>query len=710
MANVAFGELNPREIIQQDTRACLSACLLSQLEPDSGISEEDITRILSEDGFHEDGIGTGLFYAGAFNTSLSKIGLHAEAVYDGRLLDEDEGAATEEARINERLASIESAVQEGQSVILAFPKRREGQSPFLHYGVVTGYKETESGNGVVILDPSDVDGGIRHPSWEELKEYVTPGLDYPVMAWGISKLGEDTPKPPRKTEPEGLPGFSLMAEPLYREEDTGKAIPPGTDHPSSAAMPTAYISRQFNEFGGLVLSRDGEHPIGYPRFIVPPAVKELAHAATGSFDNLPFPTKQTAEATMHPEKTYGDMRSAETDPRNIAVTEIDGLFWLRGTQFNLDGWQNAGLGISTRQATAVMEGRPENDLQLRDAAEQKIKTLMEKHTGAKPEDIYLFPTGMAALYWMNQALIKASGDSMPAAQFGFPYTDTYELRKFGPERSVRANILDFRDGDYRRLQQVADSDQRLRGVITEYPTNPLLWTPDFDRLDHTLDGDTPIIIDDTIGTMFNLDDDKLPESVAARATSLTKFVSSVGDVMGGSIILRPESPHYTQLKAVLGELYEDTLWYEDAEALASNSDLFEAIMPTINQNAEELARWLEQEWTGQGKALSSIYHPSLVSKRAYDAVKKSEGGYGGLMTLRFNDPERAYRFFDALEVTKGPSLGTYYTLACLYTLLAHKPIGAVEKFGVTPDLVRLSIGVEDIDDLKDRTEQALRVS
>ena len=70
----------------------------------------------------------------------------------------------------------------------------------------------------------------------------------------------------------------------------------------------------------------------------------------------------------------------------------------------------------------------------------------------------------------------------------------------------------------------------------------------------------------------------------------------------------------------------------------------------------------------------------------------------------------AYRYFDALRVTKGPSLGTYYTLGCLYTWLAHKPVDSVKKFGVAPDLVRLSIGIEDEAELQARMTEALEAS
>jgi cystathionine gamma-synthase len=680
----------------------MSAGFLSQVDPSTGASEDSISRILQADGLYEEGMGTGLYPADTLDHSARQFGLTVSEVYGGRVAEENE-----EARVVERLARISQAVERGESVMLAFPKRREGQFPFLHYVVVTGFQEDKKGNGVVIVDPSDVDGGVIRPSWEELKDYVTAGEGYPVMAWGISRIGEAPVE--RRTEVtsgKGLPGFDLLADPIYKPEDIGRAIPPDTEHPSSTAMTTSEISRQYNELGGLVLSRDGEQPIGYPRFVVPPAIKELSLATTGHLTNLPFPTWKAAKASAHLVETYSGFQTNRLKGKEL-ITEQGGVFWLSDDKFATDAWQHIGLGVSSRQATAIMEGRPENDLERRAAAEQKIKGVIETHTGADPEDVYLFSTGMAGIYWLNQALIKMGGDA-PSVQFGFPYTDTYEHRKYGPHKNPGTNILDFRDGDYTRLRHSVSDGQKLRGVITEYPTNPLLWTPNLERLEGAVGGETPIVVDDTVGTMFNLDDKKLPDSVAARATSLTKFFSSVGDAMGGAVVLRRQSPHYEELKAAMDELYEDTLWYEDAEKLAENSELFPAVMEGVNANGRTLTRWLNEEWTGEDKPLQTVYHPSLNAKRAYNSLKKLGGGYGGLFSLRFNDPERAYNFFDALRVTKGPSLGTFYTLGCLYTYLAHKPLGSVERFGVTPDLVRISVGIEEVDDLQDRFAEAFK--
>jgi cystathionine gamma-synthase len=695
MTNGAIGEIQPRLIIQEDTKACLSAALLTQLPPQSGVDEQAVSEILSHGGIYQEGVGSGLFPASELDASVRKLGLKANPVYDAR-----GPVAQEDQQVIERLAKIDAALRSGQNVLLAYPRQREGSIPFLHYSMVTGFTETPTGDGVVIVDPSDVDGGVRHPSWQELDGYVRPIEGLPVMAWGIEPAEERVSSTVSKVSERGLPGFSLLAKPLYRAEDTGQPIPTGTEHPVSVAMPTTEITTQFHDYGDIVLSREGKQPIGYPRFVIPPAIKALSRNIVGKASALPFPDYESVKAAAHLENTYGS---------GATISEAQGLYWLPDTKLNRDGWQHAGTGLSPRQAVAVQEGRPHNDLERRAEAEQKIKATIEHYTGALPEDIYLLPTGMSAIYLLNQALIEIAGEA-PGVQFGFPYTDSYEQRKFGPSRNIKRNILDFRAADYEGLEALVASGQPLRAIITEYPSNPLLQTADIHRLDMITAGEVPLVIDDTVGSIYNLDNARLPASVAARVTSLTKFFSSVGDVMGGSIVLRPQSPHYQRLKAGLDELYTDSIWHEDAEVLAENSKLFHDFMPVINSNGAELAQWLSETWAGEGKPLQTVYYPSLINKPEYDALRKPRGGYGGLLSLRFKNAEQGFRFFDELKVTKGPSLGTYYTLGCLYTLLAHKPVESVEQFGVTADLVRLSIGIEDLDELKERTERAMQAS
>ena len=92
-------------------------------------------------------------------------------------------------------------------------------------------------------------------------------------------------------------------------------------------------------------------------------------------------------------------------------------------------------------------------------------------------------------------------------------------------------------------------------------------------------------------------------------------------------------------------------------------------------------------------------------------VEEEEGGYGGLFSLTFASKAASEAFFDALECFKGPSLGTNFTLACPYTILAHfGELDWAAGYGVEEGLVRVSIGMEDKEDLLKKFEVALRAA
>ncbi|MGD9857485.1 MAG: PLP-dependent transferase, partial [Planctomycetaceae bacterium] len=94
---------------------------------------------------------------------------------------------------------------------------------------------------------------------------------------------------------------------------------------------------------------------------------------------------------------------------------------------------------------------------------------------------------------------------------------------------------------------------------------------------------------------------------------------------------------------------------------------------------------------------------------AFRAFQRPGGGYGGLLSLTLhNEAESAPRFFDALRVCKGPNLGMTYTLACPYTILAHYgELEFAESCGMSRHLIRVSVGLEDADDLIERFNVAL---
>ena len=105
----------------------------------------------------------------------------------------------------------------------------------------------------------------------------------------------------------------------------------------------------------------------------------------------------------------------------------------------------------------------------------------------------------------------------------------------------------------------------------------------------------------------------------------------------------------------------------DSLVMEKNSRDFESRILKANRNAEAMCALLQSspkvKWVRYPK-----YSPTRVF---YDECRRTAGGYGYLLTFRFHETPDAIRFLDALDVPKGPSLGTNFTLASPYTLLAH---------------------------------------
>ena len=208
--------------------------------------------------------------------------------------------------------------------------------------------------------------------------------------------------------------------------------------------------------------------------------------------------------------------------------------------------------------------------------------------------------------------------------------------------------------------------------------------------------------DDTVGTFVNVD---ILAEVDILCTSLTKMFSGACNVMGGSTVLNPRSRRYNELKSAVSALFTDTYFPADAAIMEANSRDFTTRMERANANAEEVCGLLKRH-----RSVAKVHYPKDSSTQAlYDAFKRPRGGYGYLLSVVFSDPEGAIAFFDSLDVAKGPSLGTNFTLGCPYTLFAH--YGEREwaaQYGVVEDLVRISIGLEDWCVIRRKIEDALK--
>lgn len=322
--------------------------------------------------------------------------------------------------------------------------------------------------------------------------------------------------------------------------------------------------------------------------------------------------------------------------------------------------------------------------------------------GLSEQDIYLYPMGMNAIFNMHRLLLSSRG-SYKSISFGFPYVDTLKiLEKFGPGCVHYGHAS---EADLDALEQRLQSGEKFLGLFCEFPGNPMLTCPNLQRLRALADEhDFAVVVDETIGTFANINVLQYADVVVS---SLTKIFSGDCNVMGGAAVLNPSSRYYASLRAAAAREYEDTYWPEDVIFLERNSRDFMTRIDRINANAEAICEVLLAN-----PRVKTVHYPKHNPDRAnYDACKLPGGGYGGLLSVVFHKKADAMAFYDSIETAKGPSLGTNFTLTSPYVVLAHyAELDWAASLGVDPDLIRISVGLEETDELVEVFQSALRAA
>ena len=186
----------------------------------------------------------------------------------------------------------------------------------------------------------------------------------------------------------------------------------------------------------------------------------------------------------------------------------------------------------------------------------------------------------------------------------------------------------------------------------------------------------------------------------------------------GSLVLNPAGRHYLSLKSYMVNNYEDVYFDEDAIFMERNSRDFERRIKIIDGNTEAVCDYLRARClsTGvSGAVIKEVFYPKWITRERYEQCRirtpSYQGGFGGLFSLTFTSLAASVAFFDALSCHKGPSLGTNFTLACPFTVLAHyAELDWAEQFGVERGLVRISVGMEERGSLLKCMEDAVKAA
>lgn len=480
----------------------------------------------------------------------------------------------------------------------------------------------------------------------------------------------------------------LQTEPRWQPGDLGAPLP-DSPHAITVALP------RWQD----VVGYEEKHPevmrhlqSGYPRFLIHPWVKAVAAELAPGRPCLPFPSRAVAETC-----------AAYVRASSPAPAELRGRGAVTGVVTDATGeaslkafWQHTGLILSTRQAEAFLAGRTD-DPAAAAGHRRSLRGQLAALYDCAEDDVFLAPTGMAAQFAALRA-VRSRRDGRPTAQLGFPYVDTFKLQqKFGAGAFLLHDLAHIAEELAALLAR-----QPLAACFCEIPGNPLLGSADVRRLTPLLRAHgVPLIADDVAATPFNVD---LTPHADLVATSLSKYLVGTADAMGGAVICNPRSPYHAELKAHLAARHEELLGGDDAAVLDSRLAGFAGRMERHNRNGRFIAERLRSH-----PAIERVWYPQWEFSDVYEAVRRPGGGWGSLLTFRPHAAETASpRIYDRLEVCKGPSFGTEFTLACPFTLLAHyTELEWAESCGVSRHLIRLSVGLEDPDWLWARLARAL---
>ncbi len=310
-----------------------------------------------------------------------------------------------------------------------------------------------------------------------------------------------------------------------------------------------------------------------------------------------------------------------------------------------------------------------------------------------------FSSGMAALVMLCHLL--ESGDRIVCEEDCYGGTYRYLTQNLAPF-GVEVTFADLSDPDEAEAVLAEGADL----VLAESPTNPLLKVVDIERVaEQGHDAGALVCIDNTFATPHLQRPLELGADVVWH--SATKYLGGHSDVVGGCLVWGDEA--LTERIRFNQNSMGPVPSPFDSYLLMRGLKTLGVRMDRHCHNAAEVARFLtDHTATGQ------VYYPGFSDHPNHEVANRQMDGFGGMVSFEVpGGLDGANRFFEALEVFAcAESLGAVESLANHPAIMTHAsvPKAQREALGITDGLVRLSIGIEDAQDLVDDLDQALKAA
>ncbi len=306
-------------------------------------------------------------------------------------------------------------------------------------------------------------------------------------------------------------------------------------------------------------------------------------------------------------------------------------------------------------------------------------------------------SGMAAVFAAVTSVVRA-GDHIVSAQAIYPSTYhlyAEDLRSWG----IETTFVDATD-----LENIADAVRpNTKLIYLETPGNPLLSLVDLAGIaEIARKAGAVSICDNTFATPINQRPRDFGIDIVIHAA--TKYLGGHGDAVGGMIV--GEGDFIKRVREGAVRYYGTVLSPFNSYLILRGIQTLPLRMRTHNENALRVAGWLEQQ-----PSVERVSYPGLESHPQHALAKRQMHGFGGMISFEVKGGVAAgARLMNSLNLCSlATSLGDVRTLISHPASTTHVVVSREQRLlqGVSDGLVRLSVGIEDVDDIIADLEQGL---
>ena len=308
---------------------------------------------------------------------------------------------------------------------------------------------------------------------------------------------------------------------------------------------------------------------------------------------------------------------------------------------------------------------------------------------------YAFASGMAAITALTQLLLKQDDHAVCTENV---YGGTFRLF----DTIVKNYGVEF---TYVDTSNLGDLERAIRPntrmVFVETPTNPLMVITDVRAVcDLAHRHNCRVVVDNTFMSPYFQRPLDLGADIVVHST--TKYLNGHSDSIGGVAVLKrkDDAARLEFIQNAAGAIlspFDSWLVLRGIKTLAVR-------MEGHNANGMAIAKYLAGR-----KDVHRVYYPGLANHTGHNLAKKQMSGFGGMIAFDLGSLDRAKRFLEAVKLCSfGESLGGVETLISHPATMTHASVPPEERarMGITDGLVRISVGIEDVEDLIADLERA----